>query len=150
MGNLKAFVLSFLWGLAETAEFQSESHAGLFSEPCPEWQPGQQHAQPSLAALRPRARLGWPLAVCRLAWGRAKGGALLPPGAAVGTGVRNTGALSRQSLSPTCPVGWREGKKRHAIVKAVAKAERQRQQTRAYERQTVDRFRDISSNKRSY
>lgn len=46
------------------------------------------------------------------------------------------GASSRQSLSPACAVGWREGKKRHAIVMAAVKAERQRQQTRAYEKQT--------------
>lgn len=46
------------------------------------------------------------------------------------------GASSRQSLSPTCAVAWREGKKRHAIVMAAVKAERQSQQTRAYEKQT--------------
>lgn len=46
------------------------------------------------------------------------------------------GASSRQSLSPACAVGWREGKKRHAIVMAAVKAERQRRQSRAYEKQT--------------
>lgn len=46
------------------------------------------------------------------------------------------GASSGQSLSPTCAVGWREGKKRHAIVMAAVRAERQRRQTRAYEKQT--------------
>lgn len=76
--------------------------------------------------------------------GRAEGGALLPPGAAVSTGVCNTGALSRQSLSPARAVGWREREKRHAIVMAAAKAERQRRQTRAYDKQTVDRFRGAS------
>lgn len=47
-------------------------------------------------------------------------------------------ASSRQrlSLSPTRAVAWREGKKRHAIVMAAVKAERQRRQTRAYEKQT--------------
>lgn len=47
------------------------------------------------------------------------------------------GASSRQSLSPTCAVGWREGKKRHAIVMAAVKAERQKRQTRVYEKQTA-------------
>lgn len=50
--------------------------------------------------------------------------------------VHVTQGASSLSLSPTCAVAWREGKKRHAIVMASGKAERERRQTRAYEKQT--------------
>lgn len=109
---------------------------GLFSELCPEQQPGQQCAQPSLVALGPCARLGWTLSGC--SWPRAgqKEELCCVPELLSVEVCAVQGASSRQSLSPTCAAGWREGKKRHAIVMAAVKAERQRRQTRAYEKQT--------------
>lgn len=66
---IKSTRAGILWGPAETAECElsRESSTGLFSELCPEQQPSQQCAQPSLVALGPGARLGWTLARCRLA-----------------------------------------------------------------------------------
>lgn len=104
----------------------------MFSELCPEQQPGQQLAQPSLVALGLYARLGWTLAGLQVGLGQGKRRSF-----AVSQSCSVIqGASSRQSLSATCAVAWREGRKRHAIVMAAVKAERQRQQTRAYEEQT--------------
>jgi len=93
---------------------------------------------------RPRARLGWPLA----GLGRRRSFAIswsCHPYRC----VRHR-ASSGQSLSSAHAVGWRGRKRRRAIVMAAVKAERQRRQSRACEKQAVDKVRGGSSKGQSY